>query len=1786
MMDYFRRPVLAGNNLPRTRFAVIHGSKRRSDPDGTSLVPYFPGVGIGGTLNIKVDNTTYPVTLSGNGIATVISDINAAIGSVAYAFDADGSIGLSHKTQGSDHSIGVMSGTAADGLGFDLIANEAVGAYGGEFPSSPEARAGNWQGVVFPRKGENFSIDAVNRMTGVLAGNLDVLYSDLMRGNTRLQKVNTNPITGSGDGTATWTPTGSDAERRIFSGYGLLSGASEKEELAPFFVVIDRNTKQVAQSRVVAVTRGVPGVTPPPVGGYANTANWNAQDGGNVLGVDLSKVTGIVISEVRENRVVKCTGATFVTSKVRPGDFVEISGATNNYPYSHNGYRWVVEDVLDEEVLALRPMSSSELEQMGVVVKAVHPIVELNGQKSTGEVYGSLAVKTGTFCSHVTFVFDPPLPHNGSFDLYAAQSVGLREDSPFESQMTNDPLYRDLVSDLNPVSKGILSGLDVTISGTNATVNAGYVRWNGKEYYVPARTFSMAEIGNTVNRYFYWDKDDCIVKMIDKTSWSSSLNGIFLGSVSTSAGAFIDWQNGTRYIADAVRELTVGAGGQFVDLAAAFNFINTEVDAYSETVGYTDGAYPHYWDIVVLNDVYIPTNAVKAPGVRIRGGAVGVKLISDTGRSLYYDGVGQIVIEDIGIRGDSVANLPFLTLGANATARVAIKNVRQDEDITTQFDTVVSTAGGNLLDLLIERSKFCVRKGIVHATLGGSRLYVYDNQILRHTGGLGAYATPVMFAPEAGTGGFIPYRIFVERNDFGSNWGTTSDSFPLMIDYQGTGGLHVNQNDIGFTSFASNSDALFIKSTGLSHVHQNRLQTRIPRFFDGQVNQFSYVRENFIQCGAYATASVAIKCWSATNNRINVSGSGTGVVLQAENDASGNSVFGTGFGVGIQDFSAGTGVEFVGNFVQCNSSTVPVTYILASSSSPKIIGNNLRVLGGGSGSFGIYIDETVTFAVVSNNYASVGNASYFGISGNVAPGTFTGNYFESSVNAILAVFNDAAEWTISGNSLLTGSASTTVLAATTVSSGCKLVISGNRIKGNILPDATSAIFVSGNHIEGSVTPAGGEFSITDNKITGSVSVPVSAATRGVCSGNDIGSNVSGSIGSGGSLFFNENSAPNFSISSVATDGYLSLKGNRLSAVTFTSTGVNSSATVIVEGNLMDSFSGPPTVFTGNDVKGTFTVIDNLNVNVTNNKLRGDVTMNGSTSEKTFSGNYVAGTTVTLRLCEVTGCYFEQPSTTTFNFFDCCVSGTTIYGGSSSTLNATRCQFAGCYISALDILTEDCELSANEILTGTAATDGLQCTSGSVYLSLVGNRISNGRVTIPSTTSNVIIQGNYVSHTFNVTAGSTSKQVISGNNVNGATTISTTGGCRVTVVGNNFGTTVSCGPCIFDSNYVLGDFTQTGYISGSGLYFKASGCYFNGAVSQAADGFWSNCEINGAYNNNANLSFITFQGCKFNFTVDVIAETVNNFWADNCHFSGGADIGANSSGLSGGIQTITCTNCLFSNSVNFGIEQNAAPGAAMITGCRFTGTVRFASENAYDAYSISACHFQSFFYCVKGNFRFSNSLFRQGLQCAAVTNNDIRIQVANCTSYGSVQIARGYRCSVVGCYIDTAEASGGAAAGGSALILNGVDGCQIEGNWINTNGGTGCIYTNSGSTGRNCTWINIRGNMLQQNTNSSNNNVNCIRLADTNFAIIQGNFAYKATDGVNYPIWMAILNTSTFAYVGGNFADSGNTSWPCYVSNAGTNTYWFPESTATQDGFGFDWQRTYDGGIGTGATGIN
>lgn len=412
-MEYFRRFQLVGKNLTRNAYATIRGTVRRADPAGGNTSPYFPGVIATNTLVLDTDGGVHTISITSTdpSIASVIADINTGCAGDAIAFDADGTIAIRSNAFGG--KIGVTGGTASALLGFNTREQD-FRSVAGDIDGSSEGRNGNQFGTALPGRYENWDIDSFNRAMGRLAANQDVLYSEAVQ-----EKLMMRPITGTlTDGSDVFLV---DPSERIYTGYGVLDANSTPAELASYFAVSNPDGT-LSHVKVIGVVNGAPGPTPPP---YVDTASYAAADGGNALGLNLLKTTH-AITAIHDGRHVECIGATFNTN-IMVGDIVEITAATNLNPWSNNGMRWIVESVVDDENINVRPMSLGELTMYGVDVTAdTQPILELN-TSAVGSL-GTMNIYTGTWWNGLYLVLSACI--YAPFTIWACTPAAQRPTEP------------------------------------------------------------------------------------------------------------------------------------------------------------------------------------------------------------------------------------------------------------------------------------------------------------------------------------------------------------------------------------------------------------------------------------------------------------------------------------------------------------------------------------------------------------------------------------------------------------------------------------------------------------------------------------------------------------------------------------------------------------------------------------------------------------------------------------------------------------------------------------------------------------------------------------------------------------------------------------------------------------------------------------------------------------------------------------------------------------------------------------------------------------------------------------------------------------------------------------------------------------------------------------------------------------------------------------------------------------------------------------------------------------
>ncbi len=1386
-MDYFRRPVLAGKNIQLTTFATVRGSKRRSNPDGTSTVPYFPGVSATQTLNITHQAGSVSVALTGNSLSTVLADINTSLGVNGVARDADGSIEIVSSVAGSAGLVRVTGGTAAVNLGFQTFAGgRPLEARGGQVPSSPESRTNNPYDSSFLSRGENFTAESMQRGLSRLASNGDVLWSELSKEGLGFKTVSF--VASSGGEYLTLT-----ASERVFvssASFGGLTASSEATDLIQYFQLIDTATGLLAPSRVIGVVRGAQTGLPP----FPNSPNWADTTGNNILGLDQIKVGSATINSITEGRFVECSGATFISSGVRAGDYVQISNATNLTKWSNNGKRWIVESVVSETVLSLKPMSKTEIvDILSGSVTDIQPIVELNDNVTGGEVFGDLTVSTGPFAHNVTLVVRPPIPSGATYELRAAVPLSLRDSVGITTSNATQALLGEYAAENPVVHNGTISGLVASPSGGDVAVSAGVIRWNGHIHNIPATTVLNSSLTNGLN-YLFWD--DTTLSIQANTS-AAAFGSLFNPGVSSNKGhplAVIVRLAGSitaiipagRLVADAARTVTVGAvGAQFSTLDDALHYVSAFSTAFTEGSS-TNGSFPHFEIVLTGNTTYSGGSAffpTTVPSVTIRGVSKQVQLTLTSG--LRFDTARFVEIRDLRVASSGVTNALVRMRTPTFASSVKISNVEQTSGAFPYV--VISEDGGLITDVAIESSKFSVSSGvtkILPASLGTGTISVLFSDITATS----PVAAPQLFSDQ-GLNTWSGGRLFVKGCRFLGGWITTSSTDALFVSTDGVGAdsdIVVEDSVVDLGAHTSGSNAiLFNVPDGATSIHRVTTQGgQIPRFAYGNVSIF----ESNVTCNPedqnvaiFATRVIDSIVTGTDTDALEEGGYGVSVLREA----SGNTISGRFISLLL---ASGDDCLISNNIVTMLSigNALPMHCIRLESGlrNIRIVGNTVTTssrpspiaapfgIRSGGGVEGLHLISSNQIVVPENGFGiSVGDPSgatnflNLRIESNVVIGTTTSGGFAVGIG----LYGDGTDVQLLGNYV-------SIVQGGTAGNGCGIFagegsvqdfrIIANTVKVSVPYGATDGVLFIDNPLESQI--------VQGNRFEGSTVSQRVSGLSGTTTGNQfiadttfLLSNVSGN--------FLDNFVDINSVTGGATIGSGKYDGN-----VFNCAGINTSiSTVGIEFSnnyLSGNFNGGAgslvsTVFSGNKVEGSGGVIlGNSSASkviavgnyVTTNFLvnTGSGNVDSVVSNNVVLGNATIASNSTLL---VSDCVFRGTGTHTIT-----ISGSGVVRG---------CRFLGNVV--LDGLGTNQRFESNHVVGANVAFTG-DVTAG--FFSVTGNTI-----TPPGFTTNAIQFPSY-------TTGVDNRFIVQGNHIslgNGTTAVRASGVRfagdvhNLSVVGNNF-----------------------------------------------------------------------------------------------------------------------------------------------------------------------------------------------------------------------------------------------------------------------------------------------------------------------------------------------------------------------------------------------------------------
>lgn len=386
--DYSSSHLLGNVDLPRNLLPTLRSTYRRNDPDGGSAVPYFPNIS-GKTLRIAytfevmsvVTNAQSNVTFASNSLTAIIAAINAVDASHLEALDQDGFLVLRNKNPGKTHKIGVESWTtpandAAPIFGFRVSPFPGSVSYAGELSSSPGNRdEENPQGTALIAKDEAITPATFNRPYGTLLQLIQEIQSELERDVVVYREIAAtlvlHPINNG------W-PSYALADENLRLPIEMMGMAGEISsgdigKLDPFFTVLSPEGLNSEFGRDPSPDSYLGDLNPGGVLGafYATTGTayndgasfttWGTPDGRSIYGPTVpnkNKHVAVAIASFDGN-IAYCPGALFETRLVKKNDPIQISNVVSTAPFDHSGW-FAVESVIDEEHLAIRPLSAAE----------------------------------------------------------------------------------------------------------------------------------------------------------------------------------------------------------------------------------------------------------------------------------------------------------------------------------------------------------------------------------------------------------------------------------------------------------------------------------------------------------------------------------------------------------------------------------------------------------------------------------------------------------------------------------------------------------------------------------------------------------------------------------------------------------------------------------------------------------------------------------------------------------------------------------------------------------------------------------------------------------------------------------------------------------------------------------------------------------------------------------------------------------------------------------------------------------------------------------------------------------------------------------------------------------------------------------------------------------------------------------------------------------------------------------------------------------------------------------
>lgn len=390
---------LFGNvEVDRNALASLRASKRRSDPNGGSNVPFYSGASgkflrVTYTTEPALSETTLDIGLSSDSLAQIITDINNAAPSNINAIDVGGYLVIRNSNPGKRHLIrispySVPASDAAPVLGFVVNPYPGSVGYVNEVTTTPGTRSqGNPPGTSLVANAEDLRPGALNRIFASILNLIQENIQDLERPvivykykyfattahqvstNEYYVKINDNsmllPIylptdtqVGIGDVPAKyWVKAYTGQFTSVPDGQAFVTAFDDTATAVGDWSAPTRNEHTVVD---IVYGTGSEDISIYPDAGQPFQV-WGTPDGKSIYGIgdvdNLNKQATVNITSIVGN-IIECATAQFVTKLVRKGDPVYLVASVLT-PFDHSGW-FAVKEVYDETHIAVRPMAAGE----------------------------------------------------------------------------------------------------------------------------------------------------------------------------------------------------------------------------------------------------------------------------------------------------------------------------------------------------------------------------------------------------------------------------------------------------------------------------------------------------------------------------------------------------------------------------------------------------------------------------------------------------------------------------------------------------------------------------------------------------------------------------------------------------------------------------------------------------------------------------------------------------------------------------------------------------------------------------------------------------------------------------------------------------------------------------------------------------------------------------------------------------------------------------------------------------------------------------------------------------------------------------------------------------------------------------------------------------------------------------------------------------------------------------------------------------------------------------------